>query len=164
MRELYVIVHNMRSTFNVGSLFRTSEGLGVKKLFLTGYTPYPKMKKDVRLPHISEKLARHINKTALGAIETLDWEYKEDIFTVLDRLEQKGIIVAALEQTNQAVLLSSYRAPDKLALVLGTEVTGIPSNVLDRISTHLFIPMIGKKESFNVVQAAAMALYEFQFH
>lgn len=164
MRQLYVIAHNMRSTFNVGSLLRTAEGLGVQKIFFTGYTPYPKTSADQRLPHVSEKIHAQIHKTALGAEKSIAWEYVEDIQLVLRQLKDQSIPVAALEQSPRASNLPGFKAPEKLALVLGEEVHGVPSDILERIEIHLEIPMFGTKESFNVVQAAAMALYEFRFH
>ena len=164
MRDLYVIAHDMRSTFNVGSLFRTAEGLGIKKIYLSGYTPYPKQTGDTRLPHISDKLTTQIQKTALNATETMDWEYEPDVFKIIHNLEASGVTVAALEQTEKAVSVVEYKAPPKLALLLGTEVTGLPEEIYSRIKAHLVIPMHGKKESFNVVQAAAMALFELRFH
>ncbi len=163
MRELYVIAHDMRSTHNVGSLLRTCEGLGVKKVFLTGYTPYPIRPTDPRLPHIREKLHAQIQKTALGAESLQSWEYHEDIHQVLSALRQENIPVIALEQTTDAVPLPDYNPPDHVAILLGTEVTGLPPELLQQVTTHIVIPMYGKKESFNVVQAAAMTLYALRF-
>lgn len=163
MREIYVIAHDMRSTFNVGSLLRTAEGLGVKKVYLTGYTPYPVQLNDTRLPHISKKLDAQISKTALGAERTLAWEYYEDIQEAMTILHDEQISIVALEQTDSAVALPDFQPSEKLALLLGTEVTGIPETILDQVPLQVFIPMFGQKESFNVVQAAAMALYDFRF-
>lgn len=153
----------MRSTFNVGSLLRTAEGLGVSKVFLTGYTPYPKKPDDERLPHISQKLDSQIKKTALGAEAMIDWEYKENIYDVFAMLEQQEIEIIALEQTPSAVPIQEFHPMDKTAIVLGTEVTGIPEQILRVIPAHVVLPMFGKKESFNVIQAAAMALYDLRF-
>jgi 23S rRNA (guanosine2251-2'-O)-methyltransferase len=163
MRDLYVIAHDMRSTYNVGSLFRTAEGLGVKKLFLTGYTPYPPQPNDIRLPHLAEKQGEQINKTALGATELVAWEQYDEIQDVIKSLGSIGVPIYALEQSHRAVELHTLNAPDQLALLLGTEVTGIPKEMLDKIDNHIYIPMFGKKESFNVVQAAAMTLYHLRF-
>lgn len=163
MREIYVIAHDMRSTFNIGSLLRTAEGLGVKKVYLTGYTPYPLEPNDTRLPHISKKLDAQISKTALGAEKTLAWEYYEDIQEAMTILHDEQISIVALEQTDSAVALPDFQPSEKLALLLGTEVTGIPKPILDQVPLQVFIPMFGQKESFNVVQAAAMALYDFRF-
>ncbi|MBA2279327.1 TrmH family RNA methyltransferase [Candidatus Saccharibacteria bacterium] len=163
MRQIIVIAHNMRSTHNVGSLLRTAEGLGIKNVYLTGYTPYPFKDGDGRLPHLSKKLHTQIQKTALGAEVTQVWIYAENLSDILTKLKKDGFTIAALEKTTDAMPLSSYKSPDRIALLLGNEVTGIPKEVLKKILIHLYIPMSGKKESFNVVQAAAMALYQLRF-
>lgn len=162
MRKIIVIAHDMRSTFNLGSLMRTCEGLGVSKLYLTGYTAYPKLNNDTRLPHLADKLDRQIRKTALGAENSLDWEYREDVMGLIKELEQSGVTITALEQSESGINLPDYQAPESIALVLGTEVSGLPKKLLDKIPTHLEIPMQGRKESFNVVIAAAMALYHLR--
>lgn len=163
MRKIIVIAHDMRSTFNLGSLMRTCEGLGVSKLYLTGYTAYPKLNDDTRLPHMADKLDRQIRKTALGAENSLDWEYREDVMGLIKELEQSDVTIAALEQSESGINLPDFQAPESIALVLGTEVSGLPKKLLDKIPTHLEIPMQGRKESFNVVIAAAMALYHLRF-
>lgn len=164
MREIIIIAHDMRSTHNVGSLFRTAEGLGVKKLYLTGYTPYPAKDNDSRLPHISAKLDQQIQKTSLDAHLSIDWDQNDDINQVIDRIKQEGFKLIALEQTDSAIELPKLDSPDKVAIILGTEVTGIPEEILELTDMQVIIPMYGKKESFNVVQAAAMALYQLRFY
>ena len=164
MREIIIIAHDMRSTHNVGSLFRTAEGLGIKKIYLTGYTPYPEKDNDDRLPHISLKLDQQIQKTALDAQRNIAWEYNQEINTVINNIKNDGYEVIALEQTDTSIELPKFKAPDKVALLLGTEVTGIPDELLKLTDTQIVIPMFGKKESFNVVQAAAMAMYQLRFH
>lgn len=164
MNKIYVIAHDMRSTHNVGSLLRTAEGLGVDKVFLTGYTPYPKTQDDPRLPHIADKLDAQINKTALGAQHSITWEYRDDVIKLIGELKRDGFVIAALEQTKQATRLPDFVASAPIALLLGTEVTGLPASLLAISDLHLVIPMFGKKESFNVVQAAAMALYHIRFY
>lgn len=163
MRQIIVIAHNLRSCHNVGSLLRTAEGLGIKKTYLTGYTPYPKRPQDDRLPHIAEKLHKQISKTALGA-EVLDiWERCEDIFEVIKTLKSQGFVVAALEQSEDSIMLSTWEPADKVAIILGRETLGLERDVMNFCDQILEIPMYGKKESFNVVQAAAMALYHGRF-
>lgn len=162
-RQIIVIAHNIRSCHNIGSLFRTAEGLGIEKLFLTGYTPYPKKPDDERLPHLASKIENQIDKTALGSQKTLSWEYVEDIAKLLTKLKKQEYKVVALEQTKSSQRLPDYRPPAKIALILGNEVKGIDSSVLKLADKHLEIPMFGQKESFNVVQAAAMALYVCRF-
>lgn len=159
MRHIVVIAHDLRSSHNVGSLLRTCDGLGVATVYLTGYSPYPAAADDRRLPHIRRKLDTAIHKTALGAERTQRWRYCPDVTTVLAELRRQGYLLAALEQLPGAIALPDFSPPDKLALLVGREVEGIDSALLDRCDVALEIPMFGSKESFNVVQAAAMALY-----
>jgi 23S rRNA (guanosine2251-2'-O)-methyltransferase len=164
MRELVLIAHDLRSCHNVGSLIRTAEGLGIRKVFLTGYTPYPIKKTDTRLPHIAIKLHNQIHKTALGTENTLKWTQNNDVHSVISKLKLNGYRIVALEQTKTSIKLPDYKAPDKVALMLGREVEGIDQELLNICDDFIEIPMVGTKESFNVVQAAAMALYQLRFH
>lgn len=158
MPEIIVIAHNIRSTHNVGAIFRTAEGFGVKQILLSGYTPYPKLASDSRLPHIAEKLHAQIHKTALGAEEIVPFEYNE--YPPIDALRAKGYSILALEQDAKSIPLQSYSSADKVALILGEEVHGIDPKLLLHADTILEIPMTGKKESFNVSVAAGIALYQ----
>lgn len=162
-KEIIVIAHNIRSAHNVGSLLRTSEGLGVNKVILSGYSPYPFLKNDPRMPHESRKVSAQIEKTSLGAEKSLSWEYQEDIKEVFTNLKAKEFKIIALEQTAKSVKLPDYKPAQKIALLLGSEVTGVDEALLKEVDDILEIPMFGKKESFNVVQAAAMALYHCRF-
>jgi len=157
MPEIVVIAHNIRSTHNVGALFRTAEGFGIQKIILSGYTPYPTLQNDPRLPHISEKLTSQIHKTALGAEALVPFEYQET--PDLASLKQAGYQIVGLEQAPNSTLLPSYKAPAKIALLLGEEVHGIPLELLDECEDVIEIPMKGQKESFNVSVAAGIALY-----
>jgi 23S rRNA (guanosine2251-2'-O)-methyltransferase len=159
MRDIVLIAHNVRSTHNVGSLLRTADGLGVKKVYLTGYTPYPMTNNDTRMPHEAAKLNKQITKTALGAEKFVDWNYSRDIFTVLDKLKRNKYRVVALEQTPLSVVLADYKPPQKICLIVGREVEGIEREILDEVDDVVEVIMYGKKESLNVVQAAAIALY-----
>lgn len=159
LNELVVIAHNIRSTHNVGSLLRTAEGLGVTKVYMSGYTPYPKIINDPRLPHISSKLDQQINKTALNAQKSLSWEYFESIEPVLNQLKNEGYLLSGLEQTANSKSLPDFRPPEKLAVVLGSEVDGLDPSIISLLDYCLEIPMVGKKESFNVVEAATMLMY-----
>lgn len=163
MRDIVIIAHNLRSTHNVGSLLRTAEGLGVGKVILSGYTPYPAHPNDRRLPHEAEKIAKSINKTALGAENMVKWEHHAELLPVLDKLRKSGYTIAALEQTEDARPLHKYHPPQKIALIVGREVEGIEPEVLDACDLVLEIQMFGRKESFNVVQAAAMGLFHVRF-
>ncbi len=158
MTNIIILLHNIRSTHNVGSIFRTAEGFGVSKIILSGYTPYPAMANDPRLPHIRDKLTAQIRKTALGAEAMVPFEYQEQ--PNVAELQQAGYRIVALEQSATSVNLRSYVAPDKLLLVLGEEVHGIPPTLLAQCQDTLEIPMHGQKESFNVSVATGIALYE----
>lgn len=157
MPEIIVIAHNIRSTHNVGAIFRTAEGFGVTKIILSGYTPYPSLKKDTRLPHISEKLTAQIHKTALGAETMVPFEYTEQI--QLNLLKDDGFRIVALEQNEHSINLSDYVAPEKIALLIGEEVHGITEDLIAQCDDIIEIPMVGKKESFNVSVATGIALY-----
>ena len=161
--EIVVIAHNIRSAHNVGALLRTCEGIGVKTLYFSGYTPYPSHKDDNRLPHIARKLNTQIQKTALGAENTQVWEYVENIESILNTLSIKGYEIVALEQSSSSKPLQSYNPPKKVAILIGSEVNGVDPSLLGKVSIHLEIPMFGKKESFNVVEATSMALFHLRF-
>lgn len=157
MREIIVIAHNIRSTHNIGAIFRTCEGFGVQKIILSGYSPYPTISGDSRLPHISSKLTSQIHKTALDAETMVDFEYQES--PNLKGLRQDGYIIVGLEQDDRSVLLHEYQPPQKIALLLGEEVHGITPELRAQCEQLIEIPMIGKKESFNVSVATGIALY-----
>lgn len=163
MRDIMLIAHNLRSSHNVGSLLRTAEGLGVSKVILSGYTPHPVHANDRRLPHESAKVTAMIHKTALGAETMLPWSYHKDIVPVIAKLQKDGWTVAAIEQAEDSRSLPDYHPPQKIVLIVGREVEGVEPEVLAACDTILEIPMFGKKESYNVVQAAAMALYHCRF-
>ena len=158
MPEIIVIAHNIRSTHNVGAIFRTAEGFGITKIILSGYTPYPRVHGDTRLPHIAEKLTSQIHKTALGAETLVPFEYQE--MPDLSSLKTEGYRIAGLEQAATSIRLTEYHASDKVALVLGEEVHGIPEALLKECEDILEIPMVGQKESFNVSVATGIALYQ----
>lgn len=161
-RSIIVIAHDIRSTHNIGSLLRTADGLGVHRVCISGISPYPIAKNDTRLPHIAVKLHKQIQKTALGAESSMPWEYSVDVLRTISQLRDQGYVIAALEQNEHSIYLPSYNPPDKIALILGNEVTGVSSMLIKQTSVCLEIPMFGAKESFNVVQAAAIALYHLQ--
>jgi 23S rRNA (guanosine2251-2'-O)-methyltransferase len=155
--EIIVIAYNIRSAHNVGSIFRTSEGFGVNKIILSGYTPYPKIPNDTRLPHLSLKIDSQIHKTALGAETMVPFEYQAK--PNLAKYKDSGYRIVGLEQANRSISLASYTAPQKIVLLLGEEVHGIEKELLDQCDDIIEIPMVGKKESFNVSVATGIALY-----
>lgn len=158
MPDIIVIAHNIRSTHNVGSIFRTSEGFGISKIILSGYTPYPVMPSDTRLPHIADKLTAQIHKTALGAESMVPFEYQP--VPDFAKLKTAGYRIVGLEQDARSIMLDDYTAPDKIVLLLGEEVDGITPDMRSQCDDLVEIPMVGKKESFNVSVAAGIALYQ----
>ncbi len=163
MRDIVLIAHNLRSAHNVGSLLRTAEGLGVSKIYLTGYTPFPKTTRDKRLPHMASKIDKQISKTALGAEKSIPWMHAEDVHKIVQTLKQEDYLVVGLEQTEDSVKLPEFSPPQKLAIIVGREVEGIEKALIELCDKIVEVPMFGTKESFNVVQAAAMALYHVRF-
>lgn len=157
MPQITLIAHNIRSTHNVGAFFRTAEGFGVVKIILSGYTPYPNIQGDKRLPHIARKTTEQIHKTALGAENLVSFEQVDDLKSWLD---QTSLPIIALEQSNSSIPIDSFSPPEKFGLLVGEEVHGIEEQLLSMSDKIVEIPMKGKKESFNVSVAAGIALYQ----
>ena len=157
MPEITLIAHNIRSTHNIGALFRTAEGFGVAKIIISGYSPYPILERDTRLPHIREKLHAQIHKTALGAESIVPFEYSEQ--PPLAALKKAGYTLVGLEQDKRSILLQDYSPPQKIALLIGEEVNGIEQDLRNLCDDIIEIPMVGQKESFNVSVASGIALY-----
>lgn len=155
--KIIVIAHNIRSTFNVGSIFRSAEGFGVSKIILSGYTPYPKILNDTRLPHISEKLTNQIHKTALGAEEIIPFEHQS--IPNFAEFKKQGFKIVGLEQDDRSIKIQNYHAPEQIALLIGEEVHGLTNDLRQQCDDIIEIPMFGKKESFNVSVATGIALY-----
>lgn len=160
MPSITLLLHNIRSAHNVGSIFRTAEGFGVEKIVLSGYTPSPKLPDDKRLPHIYEKLTYQIHKTALGAENIVKFEYIDD---AQSWLRNATVPIVALEQAANSIRLPDYKAPNEMILVLGEEVHGISQEILNYAKDTIEIPMFGQKESFNVSVACGIALYGLVF-
>ena len=144
-RHIALLAHNVRSLWNVGSFFRTCDACGVEHLYLTGYTGYPPRKE--------------ITKTAIGAEETVPWTSSVDPLPILQLLKQDGWEIVALEITPNAVPLETWKPSDKVCLVVGHELTGVPDDILSLCNTVVAIPMLGTKESLNVAVAAGIALH-----
>ncbi len=157
--SLRIIAHNIRSTYNVGAILRSCDGFGIEIFYATGYTPYPTVVGDKRLPHERAKLTRNIAKTALGAEQTVTVQHADNILELMHGLKAEGFTIAALEQSDASALLDGYHPAPKLALLLGEEVHGITPELLEECDVTLEIPMIGRKESFNVSVATGIALY-----
>lgn len=162
--SIQLILHDIRSAHNVGSLLRSADGLGISRVHLTGYTPYPEKNSDERLPHIAKKVAAAIQKTALGAELNVDWKQSTAVTETITRLKETGFKIVALEQSPDATCLHDFRASEKIALLVGNEVTGVPTSLLELCDETVVIPMLGKKESFNVSAAGAMALHWLRYN
>ncbi|MGO3701915.1 MAG: TrmH family RNA methyltransferase [Candidatus Saccharimonadales bacterium] len=157
MTKVTIIAHNIRSTHNVGAIFRTAEGFGAEHVICSGYTPYPMVSHDTRLPHIAEKLTKQIHKTALGAEALVPFSHHET--PPLTQLKNDGYTIVGLEQAEHSINLPDYRPPNHIALLIGEEVHGIEPHLLSQCDAIIEIPMVGQKESFNVSVATGIALY-----
>ena len=155
MLEIVLIAHNIRSIHNLGSIFRTAEGFGVCKIYLSGYTPSP----NSGLPHVRAKIAGQLHKTALGAENIVPHENNLASEALFKKLRADGYKIVGLEQDERAIKLSDYKPSSKVALLLGEEVHGITPELRDLCDELIEIPMYGKKESFNVAVATGIALY-----
>lgn len=150
-KEIIVILHNIRSAYNVGSIFRTADGCGVSKIYLTGYTPEPLNKFGL--------WRRDIAKVALGAEKSVNWEYSKDIFRVLEKLKKKDIQIISVEQDPKAIDYRKIKKGNKRAFILGNEVNGLSRSILDKSDKVIEIKMKGKKESLNVSVVAGIVLF-----
>ncbi len=147
--QIVVVAHNIRSLHNVGAIFRTADGCGVARVYLTGYTGTPP--RDM------------IAKTALGAELAVPWEHHRQVIPLLRKLRKAGYQVLALECAPKAALLPTFRPSFPVALVVGNEVTGLSPTVLRAADVVVAIPMLGVKASYNVSVACGMALYALRF-
>ncbi|MCK9408894.1 MAG: RNA methyltransferase [Bacteriovoracaceae bacterium] len=144
---IYAMADNIRSLYNVGSIFRSSDGALVEKLFLTGFTPHPPRKE--------------IDKTALGATNTVPWEYHKDPLSAVTYLKKEMVKICVLELTTKSVPyydLTKENFP--LCLVFGNEITGVSKDVIEQADMAIEIPMFGNKQSLNVAVAYGIVLYD----
>lgn len=144
---IVVVLDDVRSMNNVGSVFRTADGFAVEKILLCGYTPQP--------PH------RDIQKTALGATETVAWQHVEHITDALHALKLQGYTIFAVEQVTQSTMLHNIKNDwQKIAIVLGNEIDGVSQAALALCDGAIEIPQVGTKHSFNVSVAAGIVLWK----
>lgn len=147
--RLVVICDNLRSRFNVGAIFRTSDGVGVEKIYLCGITPAP--------PH------SRIAKVALGAERSVPWEKCAKTLPLLKKLRREGFKIVALEQSRRSVPYHRLKTKQPIALIVGPETTGLRPSVLRAADRTIEIPMLGKKESLNVSVAFGIVAYHLRF-
>ena len=151
--ETGVILFNLRSAYNVGSIFRTADGAGVKKIYLVGHTPTPYDRFG--------RVQPEIKKTALGATDSVAWEHHQQIDSLLAQLKQQGHCLVAVEQHPLAVAYDQYTpSADKVAFIFGNEIDGVSDAVCRAADAVIEIPLAGKKESLNVAVAAGIVLFK----
>ena len=143
------VLDNVRSQHNIGSIFRTSDAFRIEELYLCGITATP--------PN------REINKSALGATESVKWQYFAETSAAIYQLKAAGYKIVAIEQAEESVPLEDFipDAADRVALVFGNEVSGVSEDVMEMVDTCVEIPQFGTKHSFNVSVTAAIVLYQF---
>jgi len=157
--KFYLILHNIRSAYNVGSIFRTADGAGIKKIYLTGYSPVPADGSKI----YETRAQKMLTKTALGAEKNISWEKIENLNDLIKKLKQDKFQIVALEQDNKSIGYKKFKPKFPLALIVGNEVKGIDKRILKKCDKIIEIPMRGKKKSLNVSVAAGIALYEIDF-
>lgn len=151
MGELAVVLNNVRSCENVGSIIRTADFFGFKYVWFVGVTPYPTLDDDQRLPHIREKLDKQIKKVSLGAEKNLILVHEPDLRSAVAKLKDMDWNIVGLEQNSKSTDIDKYHGnSSKNAVVLGTEVTGLDFDDLKLVDDIVEIPRVGKKESLNV--------------
>lgn len=153
-KKVILILDNIRSAYNVGSIFRTADAAGVTKIYITGITPAPVDRFNC--------VRKDIAKVALGAEQSVPWEYAVNTATLIRELKKEGCFTLALEQTKSSIDYTKVKLKAKNALILGNEVGGISQAVLRECDLACEIPMRGEKESLNVAVAAGIALFRFR--
>ena len=148
-----VLFHNVRSTYNVGALFRTADGAGVSNVYLSGYTPRP-------LDRFGRE-RKDVSKTALGAEKTVSWEYVKEPAAVIKRLHAGGWTIIGVEQDRRSIPYRSFQMMKPTLFIFGNEVRGLSPSLRARCDRIIEIPMRGKKESLNVSVAAGVILFHF---
>lgn len=149
--ENIVILHNIRSVENVGAMFRTSDAVGISKIYLSGYTPAP-------LDRFGRK-RKDMAKSALGAEDFVAWEQKKNLSALISKLKKEGYLIIAIEQDSRSVDYRKIKIKNKNVFIVGPEVEGIAKNILKKCDVIAEIPMHGKKESLNVSVALGVMLF-----
>lgn len=150
-KEIYLLLHNIRSIHNVGSMFRTADAAGVTKIFLTGYTPTP-------IDRFGRPV-KELSKVALGGEQSVEWEYFASPLLVLRKLKGKVTSIIGIEQDKRAVDYKKVKPAFPVLFIVGNEVEGMPKNLLKKCDIIAEIPMKGKKESLNVGVSLGIALF-----
>jgi tRNA G18 (ribose-2'-O)-methylase SpoU len=145
---LIIILDNIRSLNNIGSVFRTSDAFLIEKIYLCGITAQP--------PH------KDIHKTALGSTDSVNWEYVKDTLELVETLKKEGVYIAAVEQAEQAIMLKDFKPVigKKLAVVFGNEVKGVSQEVVNASNAVIEIPQFGTKHSLNIAVSAGLTIWD----
>ena len=159
MKQLIIILANVRSAQNVGAIMRTADAVAAQAVWCVGVTPYPISTPDSRPPYIADRAQALIAKTALSAELTVPSRHFDDLIEAVKEAKSAGFTVAALEQDDRSVNLFDYKSPDQVALIIGPEVDGLTFAELELCDHILEIPMHGTKESLNASVAAGIAMY-----
>lgn len=164
--KIQLVLHNIRSVYNVGAILRTAEGLGVEQVIFSGYTP--RYNDSNLLPHLREKLNHQIAKAALGAEKMVSQLAVDDLLVWLEQQKADGWKIIGLEnnltpeEEMKRLILGRPVNAGRVVLVLGEEVNGIPAEIRRGLDYFLEIPMFGRKESFNVSVATGIAVWGLQ--
>lgn len=144
---IVIVLDNVRSALNVGSIFRTSDAFLIEKIFLCGITPKP--------PH------KEIRKTALGANDSVSWEYHNNSFDCVEKLKEQNYFILSIEQATNATLLNNFilEKSKKVALIFGNEVNGVDQKIIDISDNCVEIPQFGTKHSFNISVSVGIVLW-----
>lgn len=154
MKACVLILDNLRSVENTGSIFRTAEGLGVSKIYLVGTTPAPLDRFD--------RKRNDFAKVSLGSEDMLEWEYAKEIAPLLRELKEQDFQIVSLEQSENSVDIKNFRPRGQFALIVGNEVDGVSKDAVEMSDAVVEIEMLGKKESLNVSVSTGIALFALQ--
>jgi 23S rRNA (guanosine2251-2'-O)-methyltransferase len=149
--KVFVLLHNIRSVYNVGSIFRTSDALGINKIYLSGYTPTPIDK--------FSRARKDLSKVALGAEKNISWEYIKEPKTIITKLKKEKFQIVGIEQSEKSVDYKKVKIKPRVLFVVGNEVNGIEKGILKSCDVVAEIPMKGEKESLNVSVAFGVGLF-----
>ena len=152
MNHVELLLHNIRSVYNTAAIFRTAECLGVKKIWLSGYTPAP-----------IDRFGRErsdFHKVALGVEQIIPWEQADDFMKVITDHRDDGFVAVALEQAANSIALQNFKARSPVLLIPGTETIGVDEIIMNSVDQIVEISQVGTKESLNVMSATAIALWQ----
>lgn len=164
-REVVIMLCDIRSCYNVGSIFRTADAAGVSTVICCGITPYPRLKTDTRPERVIENNTRMIHKTALDAENSVSYSHFDSPLEAIKTYKQKGFQIVALEnKVPNTKNLFEFNTKHNIALLVGSETDGLDISVLNICDATVEIPMRGIKNSLNVSVAAGIALYQLTLH